>query len=94
MEKLKNMKKALIKCVESQINDNLGEVDAKELGEAVDMIKDLEEAIYYATITKAMEGGDKEEWEHKKQPHHIPRLLKQSHLHNLPSHATGHLFSK
>ena len=70
MEKLKNMKKALIKCVESQINDNLGEVDAKELGEAVDMIKDLEEAIYYATITKAMEGGDKEDWEHKKQPHH------------------------
>ena len=64
MEKLKDMKKRLIHCVETQINDNLKEVDAKELGEAVDMIKDLEEAIYYATITKAMEEGDKEKKEH------------------------------
>ena len=60
MEELKSMKKALVNCVQSQINGNLKEVDAKELGEAVDMIKDLEEAIYYATITKAMEEGSKE----------------------------------
>ena len=46
MEELKSMKKALINCVQSQINGNLKEVDAEELGEAVDMIKDLEEAIY------------------------------------------------
>ena len=65
MEKLKDMKKRLIHCVETQINDNLKEVDAKELGEAVDMIKDLEEAIYYATITKAMEGDDKEKKSHE-----------------------------
>ena len=65
MEKLKDMKKRLIHCVETQINDNLKEVDAKELGEAVDMIKDLEEAIYYATITKAMEGDDKEKKNHE-----------------------------
>ena len=67
MEELKSMKKALINCVQSQINGNLKEVDAEELGEAVDMIKDLEEAIYYATITKAMEDGDKEKKEHKGQ---------------------------
>ena len=42
MEELKSMKKALINCVQSQINGNLKEVDAEELGEAVDMIKDLE----------------------------------------------------
>lgn len=65
MEDLKVMKKNLIHCVQSQINGNLKEVDAKELGEAVDMIKDLEEAIYYATITKAMEEGDKEKKNHK-----------------------------
>ena len=70
MDKLKNMKKTLVNCVESQITGNLKDVDTKELGEAVDMIKDLEEAIYYATITKAMEGGDEEEWEYKKQSHH------------------------
>ena len=41
-------------CIESQMT-NLDEVDTKELGEAIDMIKDLEEAMYYCTITKAME---------------------------------------
>ena len=65
MEDLKSMKKSLINCVQDQINGNLKEVDAKELGEAVDMIKDLEEAIYYATITKAMEEGDKEKKNHE-----------------------------
>lgn len=65
MEELKSMKKSLINCVQGQINGNLKEVDAKELGEAVDMIKDLEEAIYYATITKAMEEGDKEKKKHE-----------------------------
>ena len=65
MEDLKTMKKALISCVQTQINGNLKEVDAEELGEAVDMIKDLEEAIYYATITKAMEDGDKEKKHHE-----------------------------
>ena len=55
MEKLKHMKDCLMSCVQSQVSGNLHNVDAKELGEAIDMIKDLEEAIYYATITKAME---------------------------------------
>lgn len=58
MEKLKQMKEALVGCVEGQIYSNLKDVDAKELGEAVDMIKDLSEAIYYCTITKAMEEGE------------------------------------
>ena len=30
---------------------HLEQADTKELGEAIDMIKDLEEAIYYKTIT-------------------------------------------
>lgn len=60
MERLKNMKENLMACVQGQMND-LRNVDTKELGEAIDMIKDLEEAIYYATITKAM--GEKKEHE-------------------------------
>lgn len=60
MERLKAMKESLMGCVEGQIHGHLSEVDAKELGEAVDMIKDLSEAIYYCTITEAMEKGDKE----------------------------------
>jgi hypothetical protein len=38
-------------------------VDAKELGEAMDMIKDLSEAIYYCTITESMEKSSKEKRE-------------------------------
>ena len=55
MEQLKSMKHKLTECVEKQINGNLEYTNAQELGEAVDMIKDLSEAIYYCTITEAME---------------------------------------
>jgi hypothetical protein len=67
-EKLKWMKDSLICVVENELC-NLGEVDTKELGEAIDMIKDLEEAIYYATVTEAMNKPEKE-WEMKKSDHH------------------------
>lgn len=61
MDRLKSMKESLMSCVQAQMG-NLQQVDAKELGEAIDMIKDLEEAIYYKTITEAME--QKSEKEH------------------------------
>ena len=44
-EKLKWMKDTLICVVENELC-NLESVDTEELGEAIDMIKDLEEAIY------------------------------------------------
>lgn len=66
-EKLKHMKETLMCCVEKQL-DHLDTVDAKELGEVVDMIKDLEEAIYYATITEAMK--DKKEYSKSKGYEH------------------------
>lgn len=53
MYKLYDMKDKLICAVEKEMC-NLDHADCKELGEAVDMIKDLEEAIYYCTITEAM----------------------------------------
>lgn len=65
MERLKAMKDSLMACAQAQMG-NLQNVDAKELGEAIDMIKDLEEAIYYCTITKAMEEKDKN-GEHNQQ---------------------------
>lgn len=54
MNKLKCLEDTLVKAVQSQM-DNLDRVDTKELGEAIDMIKDLEQAIYYCSISKAME---------------------------------------
>ena len=74
MEQLKSMKQCLVSCVQGQMG-RLGEVDAKELGEAVDMIKDLSEAIYYCTITEAMEekgeGKEKEHHYYYMEPHYM-----------------------
>ena len=60
IERLKSVKECLMSTVQSQMGD-LANVDAKELGEVVDMVKDLEEAIYYCTITEAMEEKNKHE---------------------------------
>ena len=60
MERLKALKNTLMACVEGQMG-NLQETDTHELGEAIDMIKDLEEAMYYCSIVKAMEKAEKEE---------------------------------
>ena len=65
---MKHMKETLMNCVSGQLGD-LSSVDAKELGEAMDMIKDLSEAIYYCTITESMEKSDKEK---KEQPMMYP----------------------
>ena len=54
---LKMMKEQLMSCVQGQLGD-ISKVDAHELGEAVDMIKDLAEAIYYCTITESMEKSE------------------------------------
>ena len=58
MDRIEYMKENLMNAVESQLN-NLASANAEELGAAVDMIKDLEEASYYCTITKAMNEKEK-----------------------------------
>lgn len=75
-KRLEAMKQNLACAIEAQLC-NLGEVDCEELGEAIDMLKDLEEALYFCTITEAMNGGGKYgnveiEYEngHKKNGHH------------------------
>lgn len=64
MERLKQMKDSLVSIVQSQMGGRLDQVDTEELGDAIDMIKDLEEAIYYCTITKAMTEKEGKEKEH------------------------------
>jgi hypothetical protein len=54
MDRLKKVKESIIECIEVQIEHNLDNVNTKELGEAIDMVKDLSEAIYYCTVTEAM----------------------------------------
>ena len=65
-KRLCQMKETLCCAAESQMYD-LSNVNAEELGEVIDMIKDLEEAIYYATITEAMNEKDNE---NKKMSYH------------------------
>ena len=79
MENLKKMQHCLICLAEEQIYGNLEHVDAKELGEVMDMIKDISETIYYTTITEAMEGED--EWhEEKRYTYKDPRHKKDKHM--------------
>ena len=58
IEKLKSIQECLASAAETQIYD-LENVDAQELGEVIDIIKDIEETIYYCTVTKAMEESEK-----------------------------------
>lgn len=67
MEKLKTIKEQLVSCVQGQMGD-LAKVDTKELGEVIDMIKDLAEAMYYCSVTEAMD--DAKEHEEKRSTYY------------------------
>ena len=54
MHRLKHIKDSILDCLQAQVDCNLKNVNTKELGEVVDMIKDLEEAMYYCSIVEAM----------------------------------------
>ena len=51
-------------------------IDTKEMGEVVDMVKDLAEAEYYARIAKAMEETEKEDEEEAK---YIMKKMKEEY---------------
>lgn len=57
IEELKMLKKNILSCVKNQ---DLKDADTEEMGDAIDMIKDLSEAIYYCTIAEGMEKGTEE----------------------------------
>ena len=69
MEQLRNIEQCLIGSVQGQMGD-LKKVNAKEMGEVIDMIKDLEEAMYYCSIIEAMD-KTKEKEEHSQAPMNI-----------------------
>lgn len=74
MERLKMMKEQLMTAVQGQLGD-LSSVDSKELGEAIDMIKDLSEAVYYCSIVKSMEDS-------KKEPKYYPIMYRDMDRNN------------
>jgi hypothetical protein len=60
MHRLKEIKSCLTDMVQTEMHD-LERVDAHEMGEVIDMIKDLSEAMYYCSIVDAMEHATDEE---------------------------------
>lgn len=60
MDRLKHMKESLFNRIDAEIARGLDNVDTKELGEAIDMVKDLSEAMYYCSIVEAMEEREEE----------------------------------
>lgn len=56
----------LSKCAKCEIENGINQVDTKEMGEVVDIIKDLCEAEYYAQISKAMDKAEEDEKEEEK----------------------------
>lgn len=51
----------LAECAEKQFDNGIESVDTAEMGQVTDMLKDLAEAMYYRTLTKAMDDSEPEE---------------------------------
>ena len=66
IKRLEYMKESLMNCVQGQLGD-LASADAEELGAAIDMIKDLSEAVYYCTIVESMSENGKEKGKEKEK---------------------------
>jgi hypothetical protein len=77
MHKLKRLKELLVDAIECEVEEGLEGVDTKELGEAIDMVKDLAKAMYYCTITEAMEGEGKKD---AHDGHSTKSLAAESHM--------------
>ena len=64
MKQLKNMKETLVNATQAQLA-NLSTANTAELGCAIDMIKDLSEAIYYCEIVESMKKAEERQEEEK-----------------------------
>lgn len=51
----------LAECAEKQFDAGIENIDTAEMGQVVDMMKDLAEAMYYRELTKAMQEFDTED---------------------------------
>nr|DAG52321.1 MAG TPA: hypothetical protein [Caudoviricetes sp.] len=66
IKRMHEMQECLTEKALSELEKGTDHVDTCEMGQVVDMIKDLAEAEYRATITKAMEEAKEEEEEYDK----------------------------
>lgn len=61
IKRMHEMIEKLSEAAECEFNKGIENVDTCEMDKVVDMMKDLSEAMYYRTLTKAMQGSDTEE---------------------------------
>lgn len=61
IKRMHDMIEKLTECSKNQFDKGIENVDTCEMGKVVDMIKDLAEAMYYRTLTKAMDESEDEE---------------------------------
>lgn len=61
------MQECLTEKAVNELEKGVENVDTSEMGEVVDMIKDLAEAEYHSIISKAMKKADEEEEEYDKE---------------------------
>lgn len=61
IERMHEMIEKISECTKCEVDKGIENVDTYELGEAIDMLKDLAEAMYYRTLTKAMNDSGIEE---------------------------------
>lgn len=67
IERIHQMLECLTAKAASELENGIENIDTKEFGEVVDMIKDLNEAEYKAVIVKSMKKADEEEEEYNKE---------------------------
>lgn len=60
IENIESMIDCLANKAKAQLDGNIESVDTHEMGEVIDMIKDLAEAKYHCVVTKAMKEGEEE----------------------------------
>ena len=85
-ERMMHLKECLLCCIEAQM-ECLEDVDTAELGEAIDMLKDLEEAMYYNTVTEAMKGDGEEKIEWGGKTHYYSTLMTDGGDENMMIHS-------
>lgn len=66
----------LAECAKIEAEKGIEQLDTKEMGEVVDMIKDLSEAEYYSRIAVAMAKTEEDE---KREEEHILKSLKEEY---------------
>lgn len=67
IERIHKMQECLTEKAVSEFEKGIENVDTSEMGQVVDMIKDLAEAEYHSIISKAMKKADEEEEEYDKE---------------------------